>query len=192
MIIIFGGQRKLTFKSRFHVKIKCAMRERCFTAQCGHTVIQTAKYNNITKSDFSFFFVSLPGPTGMAHRFGHQPDGQLHLRPGQQRCAADHREQTGMTSTLTCSGLRKVMKLLMPTSKSRLFSGSNRGGPSHALPGTRYRVHSWEEGGADHAGGGHGHRLVLQRRPLHRRDRRKENPPHSTGNRKRRLGIVSS
>lgn len=71
MIMIFGGQRKQTLKSRFQVKIKCAVRCRCFTAQCGHIVVQTAKYNNVTKSDFSFFFrlfvqVRLEWPTDLA------------------------------------------------------------------------------------------------------------------------------
>lgn len=37
-------------------------------------------------------WVSFPGPGsfGVAHRPGHQPHGQLHLCPGQQRGAADH------------------------------------------------------------------------------------------------------
>lgn len=60
-------------------------------------------------------------------------------------------------------------------------SGAYRGRPPNALPGARHRVHPGQEGGADHARGRHRHRLVLQRRALHRRDGREEDPPHQTG-----------
>ena len=99
------------------------------------------------------FWVMSPGPPGVAHRSGHQPHGQLHLRAGQQRGPADHGEP----------------------------AGAHRGRAAHALPGAGHRVRRGQAGGADHAGVGQRRRRVLQRRALHRRDGREEDQPHPAG-----------
>lgn len=62
----------------------------CFRIQrVKHTRLQPVASSSSETSSL------VAGPTGVAHRFGHQPHGQLHLRPGQQRGASDHREPTG-------------------------------------------------------------------------------------------------